>query len=419
MSWPGLHPGRRRRPRALIVWAAAWTVAAGCAEERAPGEACADCSIHPSGILDPASPDFHGAELARRDWDFELCASCHGDDFAGGASGSSCLECHAVGPTACSTCHAGQPESGAHGAHLGAGPMGLSWPCRECHQVPSRWDDEGHVLRRGAADPPPAEVRFGPAAAQTPPFAVRRAPPGYDASTARCSGVYCHGDVLAGGGGAETRPIWTEPGQAACGSCHGDPPASHADDRCAACHPTTDGAHVDGALPIGDRAGCGGCHGSQASPAPPRDLRGEQTTAALGVGAHQSHLRATARLRGPVACADCHRVPGAIASPGHIDSPSPAEVALIGGGTWDRANAACETWCHGASRPVWTRVAQGEVFCGSCHGIPPADGAHEPGIELGDCAGCHPATVDRFGNILRGGPAGAETSHHMDGDVDL
>lgn len=420
MSRPWLHPGRRRRARPLTRAAlAAWVVAAGCAEERAPAVPCVDCSIHPSGILDPGSAEFHGAELARRDWDFALCASCHGDDFAGGASGASCLGCHEEGPTACSTCHAERPETGAHPAHLGEGPAQRSWSCAECHEVPARWDDEGHILRQGAADPSPAEVRFGATAAQTPSFAARRAPPSYDASTGRCSDVYCHGDVLTDGGGADTRPTWSAPGQAACGSCHGDPPPSHADDRCATCHPTTEAQHIDGALAIGDRAGCAGCHGSDASPAPPRDLSGNQTSAALGVGAHRSHLEAPARLRGPVPCADCHVVPGAIGDPGHIDSPAPAEVALAGGGTWDRAGASCETWCHGPSRPVWTRTGQGEVFCGSCHGIPPADDVHEPEMELDDCAGCHAQTVDQFGNILLGGPPGAETSQHMDGDVDL
>jgi hypothetical protein len=40
-------------------------------------------------------------------------------------------------------------------------------------------------------------------------------------------------------------------------------------------------------------------------------------------------------------------------------------------------------------------------------------------MQLTDCASCHPATVDGFGNILRTGPPGAETSEHMDGTVDL
>jgi predicted CxxxxCH...CXXCH cytochrome family protein len=299
--------------------------------------------------------------------------------------------------------------------------MGRAWSCDECHQVPDRWDAEGHILRGGLADPAPAEVRFGPAASQTPPFAARRAPPSYDPALQRCSDVYCHGDALAGGGAALTRPIWsaTGAGQAACGSCHGDPPASHADDRCASCHPTGAGEHIDGALAIGSASGCSGCHGSADSSAPPRDLAGNQLTTAIGVGAHRSHLDAPRRLRGPVACADCHQVPAALDSPGHIDSAAPAEVALAGGGAWNRAEASCQSWCHGDSQPVWTRVGLDEVFCGSCHGVPPADAEHAPDLALSDCASCHPSTVDSFGNILRAGAPGNETSQHMDGDVDL
>jgi predicted CxxxxCH...CXXCH cytochrome family protein len=287
--------------------------------------------------------------------------------------------------------------------------------------VPTRWDDEGHIIRSGAADPPPAEVVFPAAgvAAQTPAFAVRQAPPGYDPSSGACSDVYCHGAALADQAGQLTRPTWREPGtgQAACGTCHGDPPASHASDQCVTCHPAT-APHIDGALATGDRPGCAGCHGSDASPAPPRDLAGNQLSTAIGVGAHQSHLEGDARLRGPLACAECHAVPEATGDPGHIDSPPPAEVTLVAGGAWDRADATCAVWCHGDSRPVWTR-RKGEVFCGSCHGIPPDGAPHTPDLELSDCVTCHAATVSASGTILLSGPPGAETSQHMDGEVDV
>ncbi|HTE49499.1 MAG TPA: CxxxxCH/CxxCH domain-containing protein [Kofleriaceae bacterium] len=423
MPRPRVQPRRQRRPLSLIGAAAlAWAASAACAEERAPGQGCADCGIHPAGVLDPASPDFHGAELARRDWDFALCASCHGSDFTGGAAGVSCVTCHAEGPTACSTCHGEKPDSGAHAAHLGDGPSARTWACGECHQVPTRWDDEGHIRRAGVTDPPPAEVEFAETslAAATPGFAVRRAPPGYDPASGQCSDVYCHGDALGDGGGALTRPSWAGHGeQAACGTCHGDPPASHADDRCDACHAPAEVGHIDGELTIGGGSGCTGCHGSDDSPAPPSDLEGNLLTSAIGVGAHRSHLDGGLRLRGPLACGECHAVPAAIDSPGHIDSAAPAEVALVGGGQWDRAAVTCASWCHGQSQPIWTRVGQGEVFCGSCHGVPPDDSIHAPDLELSDCAGCHPGTVDGSGNILFSGPPGAETSQHMDGNVDL
>jgi predicted CxxxxCH...CXXCH cytochrome family protein len=411
MPRPGFDAGRRGRSRSLIVLA---LLALSCAEEREREEACPDCDgIHPAGILDPASGDFHGRELERRDWDFAVCAACHGANLDGGAAGVSCVGCHTEGVTACSTCHDAEPETAAHPAHL----AGLE--CAACHQVPDRWDAEGHVLRAGHADTAPAEVTFGAAAAWRPDFADEAAgEPTYDPATGTCTGVYCHGDSLGDAAAANTRPVWTASGQAECGSCHGAPPASHAGDRaCATCHPAA-APHVDGQLAIGSQDGCSGCHGADTSPAPPRDLAGNTSRTAIGVGAHRGHLEARLALRGPLPCASCHQVPAETTSPGHIDSDAPAEVSLVGGGAWDRSEATCTSWCHGDSQPVWTG-GNGQVFCGSCHGIPPAGGSHTPDMELTDCAGCHPATVDGFGNILRSGPPGAETSEHMDGTVDL
>lgn len=403
-----LGAGRRGRSRALIVLA---LLGASCAEEREREDACPDCSgIHPAGISDPASPDFHGRELERRDWDFALCATCHGTGLDGGAAGVSCVSCHEEGVTTCSTCHDAEPATAAHPAHV------ARYECAECHAVPERWDDEGHILRDGHADLAPAEVLFGEAARRRPDFADDADPPSYDPDSRTCSGVYCHGDPLGDPAAAAPRPVWT--GTVECGSCHGDPPASHAGGTaCATCHPA-DAPHIDGALAIGIAGGCSGCHGSDDSPAPPRDLSGNTSRLAIGVGAHRGHLTARLALRGPMPCASCHQVPAETTSPGHIDSASPAEVTLVGGGTWDRGDATCSSWCHGDSQPIWTGGA-GQVSCGTCHGIPPAGGSHTPDMQLTDCAGCHPATVDAFGNILRSGPPGAETSEHMDGALDL
>ena len=129
---------------------------AGCSEERVLSSACTtDCAptVHPVGILDPTSDAFHGKELARRNWDFALCASCHGSDFSGGAAKVSCLSCHAAGPTACTTCHGTGPTSNAHVAHASNAVA-----CGECHVVPARWDDDGHILHDGVAITTPPKV---------------------------------------------------------------------------------------------------------------------------------------------------------------------------------------------------------------------------------------------------------------------
>lgn len=371
-----------------------------CSESREPASGCTECGagVHPIGILDEASPDFHGSELARRGWDLRLCATCHGDDFAGGRAKSSCLGCHVEGPTACVTCHGNGPTSGAHAAHRGG-----QVTCAECHVVPDRWDAPGHVLD----DPPPAEVTFGARARLTPDGATRLGPPTFAEET--CSNVYCHGDTMPRAGGLATRPVWTQPaGAGTCTSCHGAPPPSHAQSMCTSCHPAS-APHLDGIVQLG--TGCNGCHGDASSPAPPRDLSGETSTLALGVGAHRAHLDVPSGLRGPIACATCHAVPTALADAGHIDTPLPAEVAPSL--EWDRATATCaSSQCHGDARPVWTTSAT--VACGTCHGIPPATPSHAPDLPLTSCVTCHPLSVTATGAIrLEGG-----TSTHMNGLVD-
>jgi len=372
------------------------TLLAACASERARGDA-ASGGVHEPGILDPSSPDFHGALLVERDWDFPLCQTCHGDDFAGGASGVSCLECHEDGPTACDTCHEAEPVTGPHPAHF-AGEV----PCAECHRVPARWDDEGHIRVDGAADPPPAEVALGPLSARDLDPPEREGPPSYAAGTQTCSNVYCHGGALGEAGALHPAPSWTTEGdQAACGGCHGVPPPDHVEaDGCAACH-AGGAAHLDGTLDLGDGSGdCTACHGGGGSAAPPRDLSGATTTAAIGVGAHRPHLEAWSGIAAPIECSECHLVPSAIDSPGHIGSAPPAELTIPG---WNRTTETCSVWCHGDAAPVWTRVGEDEATCGSCHGIPPVDGVHDPELDVFDCATCHPSYP----------------TQHVDGDVDV
>ena len=135
-------------------------------------------------------------------------------------------------------------------------------------------------------------------------------------------------------------------------------------------------------------------------------------------------------------------MPDDLAAAGHLDSDVPAEVFPAGAGVlarrdgadpvWDRSTATCRNvYCHGGgvglaadtapgrvTTPAWTRVGRAEAACGRCHGLPPRDGSHASTITIRDCATCHPG-VDTAGNILFTGPAGAETSEHLDGIVDL
>jgi len=380
-------------------------VLTGCSDPRGLGTSCGDCvaTVHAPGIADPSSPNFHVNLLKQLNWGFAICQGCHGDDFRGGTSGVSCMQCHTSKPTDCVTCHGAGPTSNAHAAHANA-----SVSCSECHVVPASWDQDGHILHDGVAITAPAKVTFGARASLTIDPADRGGPPAFDGTT--CTNVYCHGAALHVAGGTATAPQWTDPTPpGSCDRCHGAPPPSHARSDCATCHPPN-APHIDGIVQVGRTPGCSGCHGSASSPAPPTDLAGNTSTTAIGVGAHQAHLQS--QISAPIPCATCHVVPTTVDSPGHIDHTGPAIVTASLG--WDRDAQSCATaWCHGPSRPIWTQTDQ--VSCGSCHGIPPNDAAHDPAMTLTSCATCHPGTVDAFGNIL----VTNGTSEHMNGVVDL
>jgi predicted CxxxxCH...CXXCH cytochrome family protein len=414
-------------------------------------------SIHGAGLQNPDDPQFHGALIAQKGWNFGVCTKCHGEDFSGGTSGASCLTCHEGGPTKCGSCHGLPPANGAHLAHAGGPTLGKKLECGECHRTYKDWRDPGHVLAAdGSVDPPPVEVVFGALAATQRPDVAPKGPPTFNHDTQRCDNVYCHGDYGDDRAASNRQPSWNAPGkgQAACGTCHGIPPSNHSSDRCGICHPSVandarqivnPSKHLDGVVDVGDGSGtCHACHGDETTKEAFRDLTGNTLPTALGVGAHAAHLRA-GRLRGPVACAECHQVPDKVRAPGHIDSDLPAEVfpkvpgvatlASTGGGqpAWDRMRGTCaDVYCHGGGQkfaadaavglhrePAWTRVGLGEAACGTCHGLPPKDGIHPPAMLLSDCVNCHPRSVDAAGTIVLTGAPGAETSTHINGVVDL
>jgi len=393
---------------------------------------CADCAtngVHPADWM-----DHHGDDLARRGWDFALCQGCHGSDFAGRATAPSCLTCHREGPTACDTCHATPPATGAHTAHVAQGVA-----CSECHVVPATWDEPGHLLdENGEPLGAPARVRFGALANRDVSPPRRVSPASWDHDSGTCANVYCHGGVLGDAAATHARPAWNGgPAQVECGGCHGAPPANHAQSECAVCHPGSGhrtARHIDGAIDVGSGSGtCTGCHGQGSSAAPPRGLHGETERSSLAVGAHTAHLVA-GQLRAPIACSECHLVPTSVSDAGHLDSTLPAELvfgslAVSNGAvpSWNRSAATCsDVYCHGGGTKLaidtwpeklaqqsWTANTGATVYCGACHGLPPGDGVHAPTQTLTDCASCHPSTVGPFGNIL------VANGKHINGVVDL
>jgi predicted CxxxxCH...CXXCH cytochrome family protein len=196
---------------------------------------------------------------------------------------------------------------------------------------------------------------------------------------------------------------------------------------------------------------CTSCHGDAArvgapgtdanlAAAPPREPTGEP---AQVVGAHQAHLNpdplaATPPLRGPIACAECHQVPG---NASHATTPPAQKVhfgtlATTGGvtPTWNGVHTptggintpTCSSvYCHGnftfggvsgnaGNTPDWT--VSGQPACTTCHAMPPT--GHFPlsgTVTAATCNGCHSATVDPNGRIV---VAADGSSRHVNGQQD-
>lgn len=400
---------------------------AGCDDVRASSDAgvCVEnldagqnCSrIHGNGILDPNSPDFHVKLLRSTAYDFDLCEKCHGRDLRGGKSGISCLSCHEKGPTACITCHEKLPLQGAHAAHLGGATVEQPSACTGCHQVPQRWDSPGHIRdEQGALDPSPVELHFTGKAEGTR----------FDPVTKSCEAALCHGGRLPPTGAMDPVPHWNEPHQElGCQRCHGFPPTTiyHADNQCQNCHPrVANGAgelldlslHQDGKIDLGpDGSGrCESCHAVIAT-----DVM------------HQTHAHPSLRLSSNVLCESCHLLPQTVTSTGHLDSLRPVEVFPAGQRSiawsngaaprYDAATRTCSgTWCHGVATEIpWTRP-EGQVACGTCHAVPPADVSHPLPMTLRDCATCHDS-VDAYGNPKLVETGTTVRTQHLDGKVDI
>ncbi len=421
---------------------------------------------HPKGWVTPTdSEQFHGMALRDAGYSTKECTECHGDDLRGGKSGYDCHVCHtaAEGPKACNTCHgdkdsAAPPRAlsgsrstktmgvGAHRKHVMASATHPAYDCTTCHLDVKKPEDEGHYRLDGG-------FVFGAARVKVTRSATD-AGVAYDPAMGTCGNTACHSPNPADTAAKTHTPKWNVVGQGAlaCDACHGQPPSNHFDNRCAMCHGAayTDGGvetalHLNGKVDLVAADGkCDTCHqgpgGGAFYDTSKRTAANVQT-----VGAHDAHIRAS-RLRGPLACDECHLVPATFRAAGHIDSASPAEVfppaiaskslAFVDGaaGTYNGANATCSVYCHGASNgfaldttstlnrsPKWTNGAT-EAVCGTaCHALPPVDGSlgHQPGVALTTpCSSCHGLSIFPDGGIIVTPlPDGGFTSHHINDRV--
>ena len=374
---------------------------------RSSSQACGSCHGLPPAFPHPQS---------------ERCSVCHGDvvdaqnqfiapdlhvnGHVESDTEGRCTACHGTGdnpaPPRDTSGHSSISAIGvgAHQAHLQSS-IGRSLACTECHDVPDKAEDRGHI------EGLPARVRLQGVAASA------KHQPSWKRDTKRCSDSWCHGPTPGSSG---ISPSWTDPVTLGCTSCHGaPPPLPHPQSsQCSVCHAATVAAdnrsiidlerHIDGVVDVATTTSCTACHGDL-NPAPPRDLDGERLTSFPGVGAHQPHVLGTERSR-KVPCAECHRVPSHVLAPGHLDSARPAEVVFSGAAVADSALASysqgsCQnTACHGAlwnsgnpsggthTEPSWTKVDGTEAACGACHGLPPPP-PHPYGKLNPVCSACH------------------------------
>jgi predicted CxxxxCH...CXXCH cytochrome family protein len=289
------------------------------------------------------------------------CVGCHGDPQRTGADPLA----NAAPPVSPSGSTTG-PGVGAHLAHLYGGALRGAVACKECHVVPTTsLHANGQV-----------EVRFTSA-----DFAVRGgATPRFDPATASCSTTYCHGATLAAGG-TNQAPTWNGgPSQAACGTCHGAPPPSHAatSTSCTTCHPGTvkpdgtidlaGGFHVNGSLEV-----VGGHPSGWADP----NQHGHAANAQGLSGCRSCHGAALDGGTAGVSCASCH------------------------GAGW-QSNC---TFCHGTRTAGWSS-AQLNLAApplgtqGQTAATDRAVGAHQKHLSGGSigpalaCAECHTVPAD-------------------------
>jgi predicted CxxxxCH...CXXCH cytochrome family protein len=210
-------------------------VSQGCSELDKSVTMAPEIRNHPTGWSNPSSANFHGVYIASNRWNLSACKTCHGNDYSGGTSGSSCLGCHtnSGGPENCRTCHGNSehanPPRALNGdtlnTSLGVGmhmshrfsSYGLELTCEDCHRDINGFDDPNHI---GPDPDGVAEIVFGSRAYDTLGGPIRPNPT-WDRNTATCSSVYCHGTFKEGNTTAAA--IWTDAGSVYCGTCHGDP----------------------------------------------------------------------------------------------------------------------------------------------------------------------------------------------------
>ena len=355
-------------------------------------------NVHAVTLYNPISPDFHGITVKEKG--LESCKQCHAAKFDGGTSNKSCAttNCHPyIAVHQAGINNLTSPDF--HGNFIATKKI-LMKECNYCH---------GDNFAGGVASPACTNCHS-------------RISTHKDGIIDPASSNF-HGKFIAS-------LNWD---MSKCTECHGNNYAGGvASPSCNKCHTNTGGPEA-----------CNTCHGDFNNPsliAPPVDRNRKTDVTLASVGAHSSHL-INLKIGPVVKCSDCHVVPTALNSPGHIDATSKAEVVLtakysdyqVSTGLYDPSTIKCSnTYCHGNFsfskatsqwafayisdqivgenfQPTWNKVDGSQSACGTCHGLPP-QGHME--AELKGCGTCHTGVVDDHGKII-------DKTKHMNGKIDV
>ncbi len=323
------------------------------------------------------------------------CGSDHTAADAGDDAGSD-----AGTPTAleCVSCHTTSTLSAAHGVHLAGGGASNAFACSECHPL---FTSMSHTA--GA----PVIAFTAGSLARTGGLA-----PSWNATTATCSSVYCHGgDGTAVTGGKLTSPSWntTDGSPDRCDSCHGYPPIakSHVQSPkafCNVCHAdavlggTIDpGArlHVNGAVDVLPQSAWGTVGHGTGAPPPGHPSAIDFTACGVchgptPIGAAQTRV---------MSCSACHAASDGGTSDGGTDG------GTNDGGTDDGGTVAldCAT-CHSAGTLSAAHAvhiagsgASPAFGCSECHTLY-TSASHEAGAAVITFA-TQPGDLAKTGNL--------------------
>ena len=376
------------------------------------------------------------------------CTTCHKHDNAVGAFSASGghsfpysgnLHMITAGATPwldCNNCH-NTTAAGTYPVAAGTAPN-----CRACHinglKTPSGtsscWDCHGASATNGL----PNGTSFPNTAGS---HAVHAALTGVDCATCHNgggSGTATHGSsnrtaatttaVKVAFTGQGTNPLWTlATGTCSATNCHGRGT------------PTWGVAYGDGTTFPYSTNQCEKCHGSAAtnpfySTATPKVT--DNTDAKTG--AHTAHLFGISNISSPIACLECHAVPGTVTDAGHMDGTATVTFnSALAKSHSSTATSCATTWCHGGnttfipqnnpvrSAPVWGTSfgttsllgtggpagTSGSGYCAQCHGYPPLTASHTNKL-ASDCIGCH-------SHVNVSGTGFTTKTLHINGTVDV